>query len=147
MHLISKQRRLAAIAARAREGSVPAQAAKHPPQSPGRLRKALPEAPDQDSDALILDRRSCARVALDSTISVRPIGGFNYRARLGDVSTAGCRVELVEEAELGEPLMARFPQLEPLVGEVRWKDGAAAGLEFTRLIHPAVFDALVTRLD
>ena len=98
------------------------------------------------TDELLLDRRSVDRVGVASTINVRPIGGFNHQVRIDDVSTAGCRVELIEETELGEPLIARFPQLEPLVGEVRWKDGATAGLEFSRLMHPAVLDALVARL-
>ena len=95
---------------------------------------------------LLLDRRRVPRVGVASSITVRPIGGFNHQVRLDDVSTAGCRVELVEATELGEPLITRFPQLEPLVGEVRWKDGATAGLQFSRLMHPAVLDALVTRL-
>ena len=98
------------------------------------------------TNELLLDRRGVERAPVESTVSVRPIGGFNYQARLEDVSCTGCRVELVEEAELGEPLITRFPQLEPLVGEVRWKSGAMAGLSFSRSMHPAVFDALVTRL-
>ena len=98
------------------------------------------------SDELLLDRRSCDRVGVASAITVRPIGGFNHQVQVDDVSTAGCRVEVVEEVELGEPLITRFPQLEPLVGEVRWKHGAKAGLEFSRRIHPAVLDSLVTRL-
>ena len=97
-------------------------------------------------DELLLDRRCVDRVAVASNITLRPIGGFNHQVRVDDVSIAGCRVELVEETELGEPLITRFPQLEPLVGEVRWKAGAMAGLEFTRAVHPAVLDALVSRL-
>ncbi len=99
------------------------------------------------SDELLLDRRHCERLGVASSITVRPIGGFNHRVRVEDVSAAGCRVELVEEVELGEPLITRFPQLEPLVGAVRWKYGATAGLEFSRPMHPAVLDALVTRLN
>ena len=98
------------------------------------------------SDELILDRRHCERVGVASSITVRPIGGFNHQVRVDDVSTAGCRVELIEEIELGEPLIARFPELEPLVGSVRWKYGATAGLEFSKRMHPAVLDAVVTRL-
>jgi hypothetical protein len=98
------------------------------------------------SDELLLDRRHCERVGVASSIRVRPIGGFNHEVQLDDLSTAGCRLGLVEEVELGEPLIARFPQLEPLVGEVRWKAGATAGLEFSKRMHPAVLNALVTRL-
>ena len=98
------------------------------------------------TDELLLDRRRCERVGVASSIRVRPIGGFNHEVRIDDVSTAGCRVELVEEVELGEPLIARFPELEPLVGAVRWKNVAAAGLEFSKRMHPAVLHALVKRL-
>lgn len=97
-------------------------------------------------DELLLDRRCVDRVAVASNITIRPIGGFNHQVRIDDLSVAGCRVELVEETELGEPLIARFPQLEPLVGAVRWKHGATAGLQFSRAVHPAVLDALVARL-
>ena len=98
------------------------------------------------TDELLLDRRRSERVGVASSIVLRPIGGFNHQVRVEDVSTAGCRVELIEEVELGEPLIARFPKLEPLVGSVRWKHDAIAGLEFSRFMHPAVLDALVTRL-
>lgn len=98
------------------------------------------------NEELTLDRRDFPRIVVESTISVRPIGAFTYQVRLHDLSIAGCRVELVEDAEIGEPMIARFPQLEPVVGAIRWKGGASAGLEFARPIHPAVLDALVSRL-
>ena len=98
------------------------------------------------TDELLLDRRGGDRVGVASAITVRPIGGFNHQVRIDDLSTGGCRVELVEEIEVGEPLIARFPQLEPLVGAVRWKQGALTGLEFSRRMHPAVLDALAARL-
>ena len=146
MHLTSKERRLAAIANRARGCAAGDATADRASQSPVEHCEALATVADPLSDEFMLDRRRFARVAVASTLMVRPIGGFNYQAQLDEVSAAGCRVELVEEAELGEPLIARFPQLEPLVGEVRWKEGPMAGLEFTRAMHPAVLDALVTRL-
>ena len=98
------------------------------------------------SDELLLDRRDCELIQVASAITVRPIGGFNHQVRIDELSIAGCRVELVEEVELGEPLITRFPELEPLVGAVRWKHGAEAGLEFSRRMHPAVLEALVARL-
>jgi hypothetical protein len=146
MHMTSKERRLAAVAERARRCAEADAPAKSPPERSAPDTEPLAETADDASDAFMLDRRRAVRAAVASSLAVRPIGGFNYQARLDDVSAAGCRVELVEEAELGEPLIARFPQLEPLVGEVRWKEGPMAGLEFTRAMHPAVLDALVTRL-
>ena len=99
------------------------------------------------TDELTLDRRDCARIAIDSTIGLRPIGAFNYQVKLHDLSIAGCRVEVVEEAGVGEAVIARFPQLEPLAAAIRWKGGTSAGVEFSRRMHPAVLDALMTRLS
>jgi hypothetical protein len=83
---------------------------------------------------------------LVSRVVVRPIGGFNCEVRLDDASAAGCRVEMVESVDVGESLIARFPQLEPLVAKVCWTKKTTAGLHFSKSIHPAVFDALLTRL-
>ena len=98
------------------------------------------------TEELTLDRRDCPRTAVASMISVRPIGAFNHLVTLHDVSISGCRVEVVEDADVGERVIARFPELEPLVGAIRWVGDRSAGVEFSRRMHPAVMDALVTRL-
>ena len=109
---------------------------------------AAPEAAEAGEDeAMVLDRRRSARRALlGSELRVRRIGGFNFQAGLKDVSTDGCRIELIEECEPGEDVIARFPELEPLGAWVRWTLGVTAGIEFMRPIHPAVFNALLGRL-
>ena len=84
---------------------------------------------------------------MNSRVVIRPIGGFNCEVRLDDASITGCRVEMVEPVDVGESLIARFPQLEPLVAKVSWSKGTTAGLQFSKSIHPAVFDALLTRLS
>jgi hypothetical protein len=100
-----------------------------------------------DDVALSLDRRRAPRCAVASTeLLLRRIGGFNFEVSLSDVSTGGCRVELVEACEPGEDVITRFPDLEALGAWVRWTSGMMAGVEFIRPIHPAVFDALLTRL-
>jgi hypothetical protein len=93
-----------------------------------------------DDVALSLDRRRAPRCAVAST------DGFNFEVSLSDVSTGGCRVELVEACEPGEDVITRFPDLEALGAWVRWTSGMMAGVEFIRPIHPAEFDALLTRL-
>ena len=98
------------------------------------------------TDELMLDRRGHNRAVVASSITLRPIGGVNHEVALHDLSSAGCRVELVESIELGEPVIARFPQLEPLVGELRWVHGAVGGMEFNRPMHQAVFYDLLSRL-
>lgn len=92
------------------------------------------------------DRRRARRVSLNSEVTVRRIGGFNFLVALSNLSAGGCNVELIEEAEVGDSVIARFPQLEPLGSRVRWVDGRTSGIEFHNALHPAVFDVLVTRL-
>ena len=92
------------------------------------------------------ERRCCRRVVLDSEVVVRRIGGFNFQVALREVSRRGCRVELVEPCEVGDPMITRFPQLEPLGSRVCWTQGTTTGVEFTTNIHPAVFDHLLARL-
>lgn len=98
-------------------------------------------------EELLLDRREVTRAIISSTITLRPIGGVNHEVALHDLSVAGCRVELVESTKLGEPLIARFPQLEPIVGALRWVAGPTAGVEFERPMHPAVLYDLLVRLS
>ena len=106
-----------------------------------------PAAEEPEEKMMVLDRRRATRSALTGPeLLVRRIGGFNFQAGLKDVSTDGCRVELIEECEAGEDIIARFPQLEPLGAWVRWTQGRTCGVEFMRPIHPAVFKFLLTRL-
>jgi len=98
------------------------------------------EAPDGT------ERRRSGRVTLDASIIVRRVGGFNFEVALRDVSTGGCRVEMLEPSEIGDPVIARFPLLEPLVSRVCWTQGVTTGMQFLSNIHPAVFDSLLTRL-
>ena len=95
---------------------------------------------------LMLDRRDSTRAVLASAITLRPIGGVNHEVALHNLSVAGCCVELIESTELGETMIARFPQLEPLVGELKWVEGPVAGVEFNRPMHQAVFYDLLSRL-
>jgi hypothetical protein len=87
-----------------------------------------------------------ARVPVASEILLRRVGSFNYQVRLEEVSSAGCKVELIDMCYSGESVVARFPQLEPLGGSVRWITGKRAGVQFQSTIHPAVLDALIGRL-
>lgn len=93
------------------------------------------------------ERRQSGRVRTDSQLLVRRIGGFNFNAALRDISTGGCRVEMLEPAEVGERVIARLPQLEPLGSRVKWARGVTSGVEFASRIHPAVLELLLTRLE
>ena len=142
--------RLARLRARARSSAVRESKRVRKSTLAPELRVTVEQAQTADAaddGAMDLDRRRSARNALSgSELRVRRIGGFNFQAGLKDVSADGCRIELIEECQPGEDVIARFPQLEPLGAWVRWTLGVTAGLEFMRPIHPAVFAALLTRL-
>jgi hypothetical protein len=90
--------------------------------------------------------RKSARVGLDAEVSLRRSGQNNYRANVHDVSQEGCKVEFVERPALDEIVWVKFEGLEALEAMVCWVDGFAAGLEFQRPVHPAVFEVLLARL-
>lgn len=139
------QRRLARIRGRARATEKRTSAnggAYFNPKPSAAIRASQPIA---NPDAMP-ERRRCNRIALDSEVLVRRIGGFNFNVALKDISTGGCRVELLEPSEVGDPVIARLPQLEPLGSRVCWAEGTATGVQFLTTIHPAVFDMLLTKL-
>jgi hypothetical protein len=92
------------------------------------------------------ERRANARVAMNDEVVVRRLGGFNFEVALRDLSSGGCRVEMLEPAEAGDSAVARLPKLEPLGARVRWAEGTTTGLQFHTTIHPAVFEQLLTRM-
>lgn len=77
---------------------------------------------------------------------MRRRGGCNFSLPLRNLSTHGCKVELIELVQVEEDVIARFPGLEPLGATVCWVEDDAAGLSFRKPLHPAVFDLLVARL-
>jgi hypothetical protein len=90
--------------------------------------------------------RKSSRVGLDAEVLLRRAGHNNYRANVHDVSQEGCKVEFVERPTLDEIVWVKFEGLEAIEAMVCWVEGFAAGLEFQRPVHPAVFDVLIQRL-
>ena len=90
--------------------------------------------------------RKSDRVEVPGEISLRAAGKISYRVRVLDLSSEGCRVELVEMPRIGDRMRVKFDALEMLEAEVCWVEGHAAGLKFDHRVHPAVLDLLVARL-
>jgi hypothetical protein len=90
--------------------------------------------------------RSYQRVSVEGEISMRRSGKLNFQVQVYDLSLVGCKAEFVERPVLDEQLWIKFEGLEALEASVRWIAGPKAGVEFTRAIHPAVFDLLLSRL-
>ena len=91
-------------------------------------------------------RRSAERNSVDGEVSMRRLGSFGFDLPVRDISTAGCKVELVEQVSASDPVITRLPGLEPFGATVMWSDERCAGIRFNRPIHPAVFDLLLGRL-
>lgn len=90
--------------------------------------------------------RHAARLEVPGEVALRVPGHNNYHVRMLDLSTDGCRVELVERPSVGDLMMVKFDGLEVMDAEVCWVEEFVAGLRFDRPIHPAVLDLLVKRL-
>jgi hypothetical protein len=108
------------------------------------LQAAAHTPPRADGDE---ERRRSSRIVIDSEILVRRLGAFNFNVALRDISSGGCRVEMLEPSAVGDPVIARLPQLEPLGSRVCWAEGTTTGMQFLTTIHPAVFDMLLTRIS
>jgi hypothetical protein len=138
------QRRLLRVSGRARASSEKPIPPKVQAYLSGQPVHVAPDTTAEAPDGT--ERRGSGRIALDSNIIVRRVGSFNFEVALRDVSVGGCRVELLEPSDVGDPVIARFPQLEPLGSRVCWSQGTTTGVQFLTSIHPAVFDALLSRL-
>lgn len=86
------------------------------------------------------------RTVLDAEVSLRRSGQHGYRVTVHDASPHGCRIEFVERPSLDERVWVKFEGLDSIEGLVCWVDGFAAGVEFVKPIHLAVFDELVGRM-
>ena len=62
------------------------------------------------------------------------------------MSPEGCKLEFFEHPKLDETIWVKFEGLEILEATVCWIEDRSAGVEFTRPMHVAVFDAIVARL-
>jgi hypothetical protein len=91
-------------------------------------------------------RRGSRRVHVRAEIGMRRMGSFSFQVVLEDVSTGGCRVELVDFVDVDDHVIARFPGVEPFSAKVSWADSHCAGIHFERPLHPAVFEQLLSRL-
>lgn len=90
--------------------------------------------------------RRSARVPIRAEVHLRRSAQSHYRVRLYDVSRHGCKLEFVERPCLDETVWVKFDGLEALECHVCWVRGYAAGIEFLKVIHPAVFDMLMSQL-
>ena len=90
--------------------------------------------------------RKWQRTRLTAQCGMRRLGKMGFKVQLFDLSTHGCKIDLVERPSIGEHVTIKFDGLELLEAEVCWVEGGTAGLRFEKPIHSAVFDLLLERL-
>lgn len=120
-------------------GSIPAEVRWYNDGHAG-LDFAVVEAPRK-----VVDRRT-GRASIEAEVGLRVLGRNNYRVWVRDLSTDGCKVDLVERPREGDHMSVKFDGLEALDADVCWVEGHTAGLMFKNRIHPAVFELLLQRL-
>ncbi len=91
-------------------------------------------------------RRKSRRSAVAGEVMLRRSGQGSYRVKLCDLSPSGCKLEFVERPFLREAVWVKFDEMEALEASVCWVEGFAAGVEFRKAMHPAVFEHLTRKL-
>lgn len=90
--------------------------------------------------------RRAGRTPIAGEIGLRMAGRANYQTQVLDLSTDGCKVQLVERPSIGDQMLVKFDGLEVIGAMVAWVDDHLGGLRFERSLHPAVLDLLLARL-
>jgi|SRR4051812_446610 hypothetical protein len=90
--------------------------------------------------------RGARRIEVMGEISLRAAGRNSYRVRVRDLSTDGCKVEVVDVPRNGDRMRVKFDGIESIEAKVCWVEGHSAGLKFERHLHPGVLDLLTASL-
>jgi hypothetical protein len=86
------------------------------------------------------ENRACPRASLSVYCLVREIGGRWVQTILYDLSCTGFRTSRNPGYRIGSVLTFKFPDLESMICDVRWKNHRDVGCSFRRPLSPYVFD-------
>lgn len=95
---------------------------------------------DPSSVTLPSKPRRSQRVALTAEIELRRTRTTRHSVTVRDLSCHGCCINLIDRVSLDEIIWIKLPGIESLEAYVCWTKGFVAGVEFTKPLHPAVFD-------
>jgi hypothetical protein len=91
--------------------------------------------------------RNSQRCDVTAEVTLRRTGKPIYRVRALDISTTGCRLDVVDRPEIDERVWIRFDGLQAIESTVCWVAGFKVGLRYAHPIHNAVFDRLLDRFN
>ena len=100
---------------------------------------------DRLSVTLTPKPRRSKRYPLTAEIELRRTRTTRHSVGVRDLSCHGCCINLVDRVALDEIIWIKLPEIESLEAYVCWTRGFVAGVEFSKPLHPAVFDLLVAR--
>lgn len=83
------------------------------------------------------DRRRDERIATSLTGGLETEGAVKVRARIVNVSSHGCRIEVTGKLLEGDIVSIKVGLWEPWQARVVWSTHSVAGLEFVHPLHPA----------
>ena len=89
-----------------------------------------------------ISRRS-ERWSLAAEVTLRRTGRASFRVTVLDISSYGCRLDVVDRPEVNERVWVKFGGLDAIESTVCWVDGFKIGIEYANPMHPAVFDQLL----
>jgi hypothetical protein len=89
------------------------------------------------------ENRASPRASLLVFCKVRAIGGHWAQTVLRDLSCTGFRMSWNPSYRIGSKLTLKFPGLENMIAEVRWRNDQEIGCCFKRPLSSYVFDHIV----
>jgi hypothetical protein len=93
-----------------------------------------------------LGSREASRQAIRMIVLARK-GHRRQAAEARDLALGGVRLRTLNPLRVGSVYWLKIGSLEALEVTVIWVDRFNAGCQFTKPIHPAVFEALIAALD
>ncbi len=90
--------------------------------------------------------RKAERVPLQADIDFRRTGEHRWRVNVLDMSPEGCRLELPVRVKVDDIIWVTLPGLEAIQGKICWVKEWVVGVEFTRPLHPAVFEMVERKM-
>jgi len=89
--------------------------------------------------------RKSARVSVEMGAALRQRGAAGVSVQIMDLSVDGFRVATHLDLSEGSDVWLRLGGLEACHAKVVWVSGHLVGCRFTRPLHPAVLDMVVSR--
>lgn len=93
------------------------------------------------------DRRRTWRVALTLSATAGEVGRSKVPVRIVDISTHGCRIEVLNWPFSGSPIWLSIGGLEAKETRIVWRKDGFAGLEFTSPLSEPVLKSLLATQD